>query len=116
MVEENNKEEVVESNKETEQKIADEQSVKAGAEEEKSERLHELQTLLNKQKTDYNNGFVDKKVEVLVKGKGKKENQYRGTTKWMQSVIFECDNSLEMNKVNLKIISAEDNCLLGDLI
>ena len=85
-------------------------------EEEKSERLHELQTLLNKQKTDYNNGFVDKKVEVLVKGKGKKENQYRGTTKWMQSVIFECDNSLEMNKVNLKIISAEDNCLLGDLI
>ena len=85
-------------------------------EEEKSERLHELQTLLNKQKTEYNNGFINKEVEVLVKGKGKREKQFRGTTKWMQSVIFECDDSLDVDKVCLKISSAEDNCLLGDLI
>jgi tRNA-2-methylthio-N6-dimethylallyladenosine synthase len=85
-------------------------------EEEKSERLHELQTLLNKQKTEYNNGFINKKVEVLVKGKGKREKQFRGTTKWMQSVIFKCDDSLDVDKVCLKISSAEDNCLLGDLI
>ena len=41
---------------------------------------------------------MDKKVEVLIKGKGKKEKQFRGTTKWMQSVIFECDDSLEQIK------------------
>ena len=34
----------------------------------------------------------------------------------MQSVIFECDDSLDVDKVCLKISSAEDNCLLGDLI
>ena len=60
MVEENNKEEVVESNKETEQKIADEQSVKAGAEEEKSERssLENLRVLEN----------IDVKLTVEVGG------------------------------------------------
>ena len=45
-----------------------------------------------------------------------KENQYKGTTKWMQSTIFESKKHLETNKVNLKVKSAMDNCLLGDLI
>ena len=34
----------------------------------------------------------------------------------MQSVIFECDDSLDVDKACLKISSAKDNCLLGDLI
>ena len=34
----------------------------------------------------------------------------------MQSVIFECEDSLVTDKACLKISSAEDNCLLGDLI
>ncbi len=86
------------------------------AEKEKDERLHELQAILNNQKIQYNQSFLGKKVEVLIKGKGKKEKQYRGTTKWMQSAIFEYDGYLERNKVNLKVKSAMDNCLLGDLI
>ena len=56
------------------------------------------------------------KKEEIKKQKGKREKQFRGTTKWMQSVIFECDDSLDVDKVCLKISSAEDNCLLGDLI
>ena len=85
-------------------------------EKEKDERLHELQAILNNQKIQYNQSFLGKKVEVLIKGKGKKEKQYRGTTKWMQSAIFEYDGYLERNKVNLKVKSAMENCLLGDLI
>ncbi len=85
-------------------------------EEEKNERLQVLQMVLNKQKHSYNKTFVGKRIEVFIKGKGKKDNQYRGTTKWMQSTIFESNKHLETNKVNLKVKSAMDNCLLGDLI
>ena len=45
--------------------------------EEKNERLQELQELLNSQQKKFNANFVSKKVEVLVKGKGKKINPYR---------------------------------------
>ena len=34
----------------------------------------------------------------------------------MQSTIFESNKSIETDKANLKIKSAMDNCLLGDLI
>jgi len=85
-------------------------------EEEKNERLQVLQMVLNKQKNNYNKTFLGKRIEVFIKGKGKKENQYKGTTKWMQSTIFESKKHLETNKVKLKIKSAMDNCLLGDLI
>ena len=34
----------------------------------------------------------------------------------MQSAIFKYDGSLEKEKVILKIKSAMDNCLVGDLI
>ena len=82
--------------------------------EESNDRLHELQIILNKQQRSFNNKFLSKKVEVLVKGKGKRENQYRGTTKWMQVVNFtskEPVNSLE--KVNLTKTS--NNSLLGEV-
>ncbi len=85
-------------------------------EEEKNERLQVLQMVLNKQKHNYNKTFLGKRIEVFIKGKGKKDNQYKGTTKWMQSTIFESKKHLETNKVKLKIKSAMDNCLLGDLI
>ena len=86
------------------------------SEEEKDERLQELQKILNKQKIQYNKTFEGKEIEVLIKGKGKKDKQYRGTTKWMQSAIFESNKNIQTDKVNLKIKSAMDNCLLGELI
>ena len=62
----------------------------------------------------YTEPLNNKKVEVLVKGKGKKKDQYRGTTKWMQVVNFISQdpvNSLEM--VNLKKVS--NNSILGEV-
>ena len=56
--------------------------------QEKNDRLQELQELLNSQQKKFNTNFISEKVEVLVKGRGKKPNQYRGTTKWMQVVNF----------------------------
>ena len=81
---------------------------------EKNDRLIELQELLNIQQKKYNNNFVSKKVEVLVKGKGKNINQYRGTTKWMQVVNFEATKEVKSIE-NIKIIRASNNSLLGEI-
>ena len=82
--------------------------------EESNDTLYEIQEILNKQQRFFNNKFLSKKVEVLVKGKGKKKDQYRGTTKWMQIVNFISQdpvNSLEM--VNLTKVS--NNSILGEV-
>ena len=81
--------------------------------EETNDRLYELQAILKKQHKYFNQGFLGKKVEVLCKGKGKKEGQIRGTTKWMQVVNFKQEKNKRI-KTNVRIIKATDNSLLGD--
>lgn len=85
-------------------------------EQEKNERLQILQKILNNQKKQFNMSFLDKEVDVFFKGRAKKNNQFRGTTKWMQTAIFECDDERFGNKVRLKINNAFDNCLMGELV
>ncbi|OUV83449.1 MAG: tRNA (N6-isopentenyl adenosine(37)-C2)-methylthiotransferase MiaB [Rickettsiales bacterium TMED131] len=82
---------------------------------EKNERLQELQILLNEQQKSFNKSFISHTVDVLVKGPGKKKNQYRGTTKWMQVVNFESLDKIE-NFEKVKITKASNNSLLGDVI
>ena len=86
------------------------------SEKEKNERLQELQTLLKDQKKNFNLSFVGKEVDILLKGKGKKENQFRGATKWMQTVIFECKKSMVKSQLKLKVKDAFDNCLMGEIV
>ena len=83
--------------------------------EEKNDRLQELQELLNSQQKKFNTNFIAKKVEVLIKGKGKKINQYRGTTKWMQVVNFELSKEPKSIE-NVKIIKVSNNSLLGEVL
>ena len=81
--------------------------------EEVNDRLYELQAILKKQHKYFNQEFLGKKVEVLCKGKGKKEGQIRGTTKWMQVVNFKQAKNKRIN-TNVRIIKATDNSLLGE--
>ena len=83
--------------------------------EEADNRLYELQDTLRKQHKKYNKTFLEKEVEVLCKGKGKKKGQKRGTTKWMQVVNFNDENKIN-TKVKLKIIKATESSLLGEKI
>tara|TARA_B100000886_G_scaffold253760_1_gene179442 strand:- start:2167 stop:3438 length:1272 start_codon:yes stop_codon:yes gene_type:complete len=85
------------------------------SDQEKNDRLQELQDLLNSQQKKFNDNFIAKKVQVLVKGKGKKSGQYRGTTKWMQVVNFEASKEVK-NIENVKIIKANNNSLLGETL
>ena len=52
---------------------------------------------------------------MLIKGKGKKINQYRGTTKWMQVVNFELSKEPKSIE-NVKIIKVSNNSLLGEIL
>ena len=49
-------------------------------------RLKEMQSILNKHQTEFNLSFIDKTVDVLFSGKGKKPNQYVGRTPHLQPV------------------------------
>ena len=83
--------------------------------EEKDQRLMEIQELLNSQQKKFNSKFVSKSLRVLVKGKGNKLNQYRGTTKWMQVVNFHSNK--EINKFEkVQITKASNNSLLGEIL
>ncbi len=83
--------------------------------EEKNDRLQELQELLTLQQKKFNTNFISENVEVLVKGRGKKTNQYRGTTKWMQVVNFELSKEVK-NIEKVKIIKVSNNSLLGEVL
>ena len=79
------------------------------------ERLHLLQDLLNKQQKKFNEKFLNKELEILYKGKGKKQMQIRGTTKWMQAVNFQQSGGLK-DFMQVKIVEALSNSLRGELI
>ena len=79
------------------------------------ERLYQLQALLAIQHKKYNSKFLNKEVEVFYKGKGKKEMQSRGTSKWMQVVNFKQTSELK-EVMKVRIVEAYSNSLKGDLI
>ena len=79
------------------------------------ERLYVLQDLLNKQQKKFNEKFLNKELDILYKGKGKKQMQIRGTTKWMQAVNFQ-QGSDQKDFMKVRIIEAFSNSLRGELI
>lgn len=56
-------------------------------EDVKSERLAELQQLLNEQQLAYNQSFVGREVQVLLEREGKRDGQLVGRSPYMQSVF-----------------------------
>jgi tRNA-2-methylthio-N6-dimethylallyladenosine synthase len=81
----------------------------------KTERLQELQALLEKQMLDHARAKVGKTLPILVNRKGKYEGQIQGTTPYMQPVILQ-DNGELMNKiVDVEITELKDRALLGSV-
>ena len=82
----------------------------------KTERLSILQQLLNLQQIDFNNSFMDNKLEVLAEKKGKKGGQLVGKSPYLQSIYFINESNKIGDLVKLKIISTGKNSLEGKLI
>lgn len=82
----------------------------------KSERLQELQEVLNKQQFEYNKKFVGKTVPVLFEKEGQKEGQILGKTPYLQSLHVNAPSRLIGEIIDVKVTDAYANSLSGKVI
>ncbi len=59
------------------------------SEDEKGERLTELQALLREQQIAFNSSRIGKTIDVLVEKRGKMDGQLIGRSPWLQSVVVD---------------------------
>ena len=62
-----------------------------------------MQSILNKHQTEFNSSFIDKTVDVLFSGKGKKPNQYVGRTPHLQPVHVLSSKNLVGKLLSVKL-------------
>ena len=79
----------------------------------KSERLQELQQILNQQQFEFNESCVDKTLPVLFDRAGKTEGQIVGRSPYLQSVVAEGQIEQIGELLNVQIQSAGPNSLTG---
>tara|TARA_B100000945_G_C20419552_1_gene617092 strand:- start:569 stop:1915 length:1347 start_codon:yes stop_codon:yes gene_type:complete len=88
-------------------KIADKNELK--------NRLTTIQKKLFNNQIELNKSFESKIVEVLVENKLENQNKYFGRNKFLNSVIFEGDNSYIGKLVNVQIEKSNQNSLFGKI-
>jgi len=81
----------------------------------KTERLAELQAVLNAQTLAFNAACVGKTLPVLLDRTGKKPGQLIGRSPYMQAVVVNTSEPLLNRIVDVTITSAGPNSLLGTL-
>ncbi|MEE9375365.1 MAG: tRNA (N6-isopentenyl adenosine(37)-C2)-methylthiotransferase MiaB [Rhizobiaceae bacterium] len=80
----------------------------------KSERLARLQTLLNQQRQQFNEGCVGKTINVLLEKPGRNEEQWIGRSPWLQSVVVPASAGKIGDIVRVKIVAAQTNSLIAE--
>lgn len=82
----------------------------------KEQRLASLQKVLIEEQIKFNKALVGKTQEVLFYKCGKRTNQYIGKNIYNQSVVVEYNENLIGKFRNVLIKSAEENCVIGELL
>jgi len=77
----------------------------------KSERLTELQDLLNRQQQAFNDSCVGRRLDVLLDRPGRHDGQLIGRSPYMQAVHVETDSDRLGDIISLEIVSAHGNSL-----
>lgn len=85
-------------------------------EDVKSDRLMELQTLINEQYLAFNQSTVDTVVPVLFERKGRHEGQLQGRTPFYQAINVPANDRLLDQIVDVKITSATANAVIGEVV
>ena len=90
-------------------------------ESDKSERLEQLQNLLNEQQMSYNRRSVGAVLPVLFDRRGKHPHQIAGRSPHMQAVHLDCTDAAEAASLfgtisDVKIVSAHANSLKARLV
>ncbi len=81
-----------------------------------SERLSRFQALINEQQAEFNKTCEGLVMPVLFDRKGKKDGQLSGRSPFFQSVYVQGNERLIGNIIDVKITSAFDNSLTGDIV
>ena len=85
-----------------------------GPEEIKTERLAELQGILNEQQLNFNRKFIGQKFDILLERNGKKDNQLVGKSPYMQAVhVISKDHKIG-DIIKTHILDADKNSLEGN--
>ena len=84
------------------------------SEEIKTERLAELQNILNKQQLNFNRKFIGQKFDILLERKGKKDNQLVGKSPYMQAVHVLSNDHKIGDIIKTRILDADKNSLEGN--
>jgi len=82
----------------------------------KSNRLISLQKTIKEKMLEYNSGFINKTLKVLVEKKINSEGYYSGRSPYLQSVHFKSKKSQIGNIIDLKIKKINENSLLGKIV
>jgi tRNA-2-methylthio-N6-dimethylallyladenosine synthase len=80
-------------------------------EEVKSERLRQLQDLLNEQQVEFNRTCIGRKMDILLEKKGRREGQLIGRSPWLQSVIVDDTLGKPGDIIHVEITDAAPNSL-----
>lgn len=86
------------------------------AEKVKTERLMQLQSLVNEQQIEFNMNCVDMIMPVLLDGKGQKDGQLMGRTPYMQSVHVNAPSRLYGQIMPVRMIAAHANSMTGEIV
>jgi len=79
-------------------------------------RLIKLQTVLEKNNSNYKEGFIDKSTEVLFENKLDKQNKYFGRDKFLNAVIVQSSKDLTGKILDIKINAFNHNGLFGTIL
>jgi tRNA-2-methylthio-N6-dimethylallyladenosine synthase len=82
----------------------------------KSQRLAELQTLIEQQRQAFNRTTVGRRLEVLFEKPGRREGQVVGRSPYMQAVFAEGPKSLIGELMEVEMLSAEAHSLRGRVV
>ena len=84
------------------------------SEEIKTERLAELQGILNEQQLNFNRKFIGQKFDILLERNGKKDDQLLGKSPYMQAVhVISKDHKIG-DIIKTHILDADKNSLEGN--
>jgi tRNA-2-methylthio-N6-dimethylallyladenosine synthase len=85
------------------------------SEEVKSERLQQLQEVLNEHQLDFNKDSVGKVMKVLIERKGRHPGNLSGRSPYMQSVTIEGNDRLLGQIIDVEIKSGHANGIRGSV-
>jgi tRNA-2-methylthio-N6-dimethylallyladenosine synthase len=77
----------------------------------KTERLHRLQDLLERQLAAFNGAMLGRRIDVLIDRPGRYENQFAGRSPWLQPVHVAADRDLMGEIVQVEIAEIHTNSL-----